>query len=254
MIWRKLIFLCLLLTTVHLQVCGQLQDSTRLKIHKKWYQTKAFRIGAVPLVLTGIGLYAASEKAPVNRFGVQKGLTGEFPDFESTLDDYTRYVPPATVYALDLLGVESKHSFRDKSLIFLKANIIAFAIAFPLKGITKERRPDNSSSASFPSLHTVQAFLGATFMHRELGHRSLWYSIGAYTVASFTGFYRLLNNKHWLSDVIVGAAIGILSANVAYTTHHYKNSKRNSSAKIHAIIAPDFCFNSLGASVTLQLK
>ena len=46
--------------------------------------------------------------------------------------------------------------------------------------------------------------------------RSPWYSIGAYTAATLTGLSRQMNNKHWLSDVLVGAGIGILSTEVGY--------------------------------------
>ncbi|ELR69273.1 PAP2 superfamily protein [Fulvivirga imtechensis AK7] len=231
-------------------------DTTSIDIQtrKKWHQTNLFKATAVPLALTGVGLYAASERAPVNRFGVQKTLTAEFPGFASTLDDYLRYGPPVVVYGLDLLGVESKNNFKHKTIIFLKANIIGYSLGFALKGITKVRRPDNSSSASFPSLHTTQAFLGATFMHKELGHRSPWYSIVAYTAASITGFYRLLNNKHWLSDVLVGAALGILSVNVAYLTHKYRGSGAKRNQKVSVIIAPSFSLASYGFSAALLLK
>lgn len=175
------VFLLVTLITISTQsiVWAQPADSTSTT-KKKWHQTNLFKATAVPVVLTGLGLLASSEGAPVNRFKVQQGLSYEFPDFSSTVDDYLRYGPPAAVYALDFLGVKSENSFKHKTLIFLKANIIGFGLAFPLKGITKVRRPDNSSSASFPSLHTTQAFIGATFMHKELGHRSLVLCWGIY--------------------------------------------------------------------------
>ncbi|UII20036.1 phosphatase PAP2 family protein [Fulvivirga ligni] len=159
-----------------------------------------------------------------------------------------RYAPPATVYGLDLLGVKSKHSFRDRTFIFVKANVLALAIAFPLKGLTKVRRPDDSNSASFPSIHTTQAFVGATFMHKELGYKSVWYSIGGYTVATATGVYRILNNKHWLSDVLVGAAVGIFSTNLVYLTHHYKGRKEK---KFSSVFAPSIYKGSYGMSCTI---
>ena len=44
----------------------------------------------------------------------------------------------------------------------------------------------------------------------------LWYSVGAYSIATATGIGRMLNNKHWLSDVMVGAGIGIMSTEIGY--------------------------------------
>ena len=58
--------------------------------------------------------------------------------------------------------------------------------------------------------------MAATMFHKEYGVRSPWYSIGAYTVATATSVSRLLNNRHWVSDVMVGAGIGILSTELGY--------------------------------------
>ena len=46
--------------------------------------------------------------------------------------------------------------------------------------------------------------------------RSPWYSIAGYTLATATGVMRVLNNRHWISDVLSGAGIGILSTELAY--------------------------------------
>ena len=53
-------------------------------------------------------------------------------------------------------------------------------------------------------------------LHKEYGHRSPWYSIGGYTVATITGVTRQLNNRHWMSDIMVGAGIGILATELGY--------------------------------------
>ena len=53
-------------------------------------------------------------------------------------------------------------------------------------------------------------------LHKEYGWRSPWFSIGGYTVAAVTGVSRLLNNKHWMTDIAAGAAIGIGSVHLGY--------------------------------------
>lgn len=58
--------------------------------------------------------------------------------------------------------------------------------------------------------------MAAMMMHKEYGDRSPWYSISAFTVATATGISRILNNRHWLSDVLAGAGIGILSTELGY--------------------------------------
>lgn len=77
-------------------------------------------------------------------------------------------------------------------------------------------RPDGSNDHSFPSGHTATAFMTATMLTKEYGHKSPWIGIGVYLMATATGLMRMANNKHWLSDVLTGAGIGILSTEMGY--------------------------------------
>ncbi|MCZ4407285.1 phosphatase PAP2 family protein [Cryomorphaceae bacterium 1068] len=149
-----------------------------------------------------------------------------FPDFRTTADDYLAFAPIVAAYGLELAGVKGAHSLRDRSAILFKAELIAVAIVTPLKLGTNRVRPNGDNDESFPSGHTAQAFISATFLHREYGHLSPWYSIGGYAVAGSVGVLRILNNKHYLSDVLFGAGIGLLATNLAYLTHGYKRTKR----------------------------
>ena len=56
----------------------------------------------------------------------------------------------------------------------------------------------------------------AAMLSREYGHKSPWVSYSAYAVASATSLMRILNNRHWIKDVMAGAAIGYLSTQVGY--------------------------------------
>ncbi len=86
-----------------------------------------------------------------------------------------------------------------------------------IKYTASEERPDGSTSNSFPSGHTATAFMAATILHKEYGlTRSLWYSVGGYTVATGIAAFRVMNNRHWVSDVLTGAGIGILSTELGY--------------------------------------
>ena len=77
-------------------------------------------------------------------------------------------------------------------------------------------RPDGSDNHSFPSGHTATAFMTATMLNKEYGYKSPWIGVGAYSVATATGLMRMANNKHWLSDVLVGAGIGIMATEFGY--------------------------------------
>ena len=77
-------------------------------------------------------------------------------------------------------------------------------------------RPDATNYFSFPSGHTAAAFMAATLFYKEYGFKGYWVGLVAYAAAIVTGFTRILNNRHWLFDVIIGAALGILLTNLAF--------------------------------------
>lgn len=53
-------------------------------------------------------------------------------------------------------------------------------------------------------------------LRMEYKDASVWYGVGAYVVATGVGVLRVWNERHWATDVLAGAGIGILSARVAY--------------------------------------
>lgn len=138
------------------------------------------------------------------------------PGFHSTLDDYLQYAPGAAVYILNATGVKGRHNFRDRTFIYLLSNVFTLAFTRSVKNITKVPRPDTGAPNSFPSGHTTFAFSSAYFLHQEYKHRSHWYGVAGYSVATATGLLRMLNNRHWFKDVVAGAGFGILSGQLAY--------------------------------------
>ena len=75
-----------------------------------------------------------------------------------------------------------------------------------LKLTVGRERPDGSSNQSFPSGHTSGSFATATVLQRRFG-----WKVGApaYALAGLVGASRLSENRHHLSDVVFGAAVGI---------------------------------------------
>ncbi|MDD4144575.1 MAG: phosphatase PAP2 family protein [Prolixibacteraceae bacterium] len=141
--------------------------------------------------------------------------------YNGQIDDYAQYAPLVTVYALNLFGINGKNNFGNRTALAAKSMLLNGLITDRLKNWTDTERP-NGEKNSFPSGHTSKAFTVAHFMHRELGDISYWYSIGAYSCATAVGVMRLAKNAHWMSDVLAGAGIGILSTELVYLTHQYK--------------------------------
>lgn len=132
------------------------------------------------------------------------------------IDDHSQFVPCIAVYGLDLAGIKAKHNFRDRTIVMVTSYIIMSATVQTMKTTTKIDRPDGSNTGSFPSGHTATAFVGAQILFREYKDVSLWIGISGYVVAAGTGTLRVLNKKHWVSDVVTGAGIGTLSAEAGY--------------------------------------
>ncbi|MFD0988958.1 phosphatase PAP2 family protein [Mariniflexile jejuense] len=145
----------------------------------------------------------------------------EHIDDKFTIDDISQYTPFVSVYALNALGVKGKHNFKDRTIILGTAYLIMGATVNILKHTGNVERPDGTSKNSFPSGHTATAFMGAEFLMQEYKDVSVWYGITGYVIASGTGFFRMYNNRHWLTDVAAGAGIGILSTKIAYWTHSF---------------------------------
>jgi membrane-associated phospholipid phosphatase len=147
------------------------------------------------------------------------------------LDDITRFAPIGAVYALDFAGIKAKTPLLDRTIILGGATALMFTSVKVTKNNAAILRPGGGSLTSFPSGHTALAFMGAEFLHHEYGHHSVWYSIAGYTVAGATGFIRIYNDKHWLTDVVAGAGFGILSMKIAYWLYPTIKSLFQSSEK-----------------------
>ncbi|MBU2950224.1 phosphatase PAP2 family protein [Tamlana agarivorans] len=188
------------------------QDVTHIK--DKWYKTDT----GASLIAAG-GLIAAGTIMHFNydfKVSVKEDINRYLPDFHSPIDDLTQYLPYIGVFALDAAGIRSKHSTLRKASTIGTAIAINLVVVQGMKYGIAELRPDGSSNNSFPSGHTATAFMGAHIFHKEYKHRSPFYSIAAYTLATFTGVMRQLNDRHWISDVFAGAGIGIGTTELAY--------------------------------------
>jgi len=171
------------------------------------------------LVLFGVvGLESHSVKKL--NMEVREELTENIDD-KFTVDDFSQYVPFSAVYALNAMGIEGKHNFRERTVVLGTAYLIMGTTVTLIKHTGNVIRPDGSSNNSFPSGHTATAFMGAEFLYQEYKDKSVWYGIAGYAVAAGTGFFRMYNNRHWLTDISAGAGIGILSVKIAYFLQPY---------------------------------
>ncbi|MGI4867243.1 MAG: phosphatase PAP2 family protein, partial [Janthinobacterium lividum] len=190
-----------------------------------WYNSKLVRATVVPAVLIGYGISVVDDHGFYSSYDVKRDLHRAFPNFNNHLDDYLQWSPYLELGAVLAFGVEGRNDRVNLALILAKSEAIMLTSVYIVKTATQHERPDGSDHLSFPSGHTAQAFLAASIVHTELREKSQWYGIGAYTLATGVGAFRMLNNKHWEADVFAGAGFGILSAHLAYLTHRHRWGK-----------------------------
>jgi membrane-associated phospholipid phosphatase len=200
-----------------------------------------------PTALLAGSLITLRQSGPLNKIGLQRSIQQLAPGFRSTADDYLPYLPIALVYGLDWAGLPARNDFINRSLLLVKAGVLSQVVTQGVKRLAQVPRPDGSNALAWPSGHTTQAFVAAAFLHRELGDRSVWYPVGGYALASGVGLMRILNNEHWVPDVLAGAAVGLASTELVYRTHRYRWGRRRD------VVAHWVPFRAQGATGVLVL-
>ncbi len=168
----------------------------------------------IPTVFIGYGVLALNNSEVKNwDYDIQNRFSDNKP---LRFDDYLQYAPMAMPFALSLSGVKGRHSLKEQAVIFVTALATTGISVKATKLLVKRQRPNNTDNHSFPSGHTAKAFMGAEFLYQEYKDNSIWYGIGGYAVASLVAYGRIYNNEHWLSDIVIGVGMGILSTKISY--------------------------------------
>lgn len=108
-----------------------------------------------------------------------------------------RYVVPSE-------GESRTNKVSHLGFDLLRAQIVAQALVQTMKVVGQRDRPTGECCA-FPSGHAASAFAAASVLERHFGYRA-WGP--ALVGASYVAASRLVDNRHFLSDVIFGAALG----------------------------------------------
>ena len=158
---------------------------------------------------------------------------------------------PATVVPI-VVGLLSHNENLTMSGVRIGSSLLlAGATTGLLKYTVGRWRPNQTSTQyefapfsghdSWPSGHTTMAFALAASASYEL-HRT-WATVGLYTLAAGTGWARMNDEKHWLTDVGGGALIGITSAKFI-----------DRQWKVFGLTAPSFLFSSEETSVSFNIS
>ena len=170
----------------------------------------------LPVSLITYGIFSQANEDMRDFDNNIKSIVRRDPDFHTPIDNYFQYIPGLAVYGLNAVGIKGRHNFRDRTIIYVAANLMMSATVESIKSISKVPRPEGFGKNAFPSGHTATAFVGAEFLRQEYKDVSPWFGAAGYALAATTGVLRMYNNMHWFRDVMAGAGIGILSTRAAY--------------------------------------
>lgn len=160
-------------------------------------------------------------------------------------------------YGAYFAGWKGQHNLKDRTILLAMSAATMAAVVNVSKRAFKEQRPDSGAKNSFPSGHTATAFMGAEFLWQEYRTTQPWLGYTGYGLAALTGYLRMHNERHWVNDVVAGAAIGMLSTKFAYWLYpkiFHEGSSRGKGAKKRKVTAfgVPYC-SSEGAGVNMAL-
>jgi len=202
------------------------QDSTDIGVAlpaAKPYAIKLWQVGAV----VGIGVLSMAVvdepvqqwvTNPEHRSGSVEGIANTTQRFGQV-----EVVVPVTA-GIIIAGLVTSNQALFHSGLRIGASVavasLVTGVAKYALGVESPSQTDEpadfdplSGSASMWSGHTALAFSFATSLSQEL-HRP-WATAGLYTLATATALSRVYQNDHWVSDVMIGAAVGVASAKLA---------------------------------------
>jgi hypothetical protein len=193
---------------------GQISHNDSLKLKDHDSSLVSGRRQILPAILITGGVLIES----VN---IKKQIQGWFPRTGTAIDDYLRGVPVSELYLYDIFSNRHRNNVFNQTKYLIISRLATRYITQAIKRISNETRP-NGGTLSFPSGHTSEAFTSATVLFRETIDFNPYIAYSGYVFATATGVLRITNNKHWISDVLAGAGIGMLVTNLVYYIEPFK--------------------------------
>lgn len=228
---------------------------------RNWAQIAAFA------TLTTGAVYFLDK--PVNQFTVQQIRTNKSAVSASLY--VTNFGGWYETYTLAVLGAYGVIFKKDKekttTLLATQAYLTGSLIETVFKYLTSRQRPsyydavtgqnshvfhgpfyhfmkpDSYSYTSFPSGHTTVAFAAATVFAME--YRNIWYvPVISYSAATAIGLSRVVQNAHWISDVLVGAGLGFIVGRQVVNNYHRYSKLQLEKAKKKGSVSFTMGFNN----------
>ena len=210
------------------------------------YYTSPFRFDSKDWITISsvVGITALASLADKEARSFSQQNQSNFADHIFNIDKYyyVEFVGASIIafYGYGLVADNSK--IRKLAVKLTEATLLASSITLITKTIVGRGRPYKQESQyffnpfsldndfnSFPSGHTTLAFAYSTVMANEVDN--IFWKIGWYSLAGLVGYARIYHNQHWLSDVLMGAAIGYFSGE--FVNNHNTNNGKDISVGLY---------------------
>ena len=124
-----------------------------------------------------------------------------------------RYVRPAAE------GAPRTNKLSHLGFDLMRGLIVSQAFTQGIKYAVRRDRPSGECCA-FPSGHASAAFATASILERHFGYRGAWPTLVG---ASYVALSRIVDNRHFLSDIVFGSALGIATGWTVVGRHGREN-------------------------------
>lgn len=226
-------------------------DTVKTATYKQGKNQQLLKNSLVPLALIGTGVFVNYSDGSLGKESLQDDIQDGLEGFHTELDNFLPFVPALTMYSADLLQVPARNDAFTQTKYLGIALLANNLVTLGIKKISDEDRP-NGDPYSFPSGHTSNAFVMATALHLEFKDSNILLAYSGYLFATATGVLRVMNNDHWVSDVLAGAGIGILSTQLVYHFEPLKNWQPFKKEGIKTAICPSLTDDTVGLYANLR--
>ncbi len=197
------------------------------------WQGKDFRNLGIVLGTTGALLLADKEIKDIFQHNQHR-----FPGKVATIvEPFGNRYSPYIMAGMFVVGAAIQdRELKNAALLTFKSYAISTSLYLLSKSMIRRNRPaytDNNfdfkapfssdpKHTSFPSGHTLTVTTLATAVSEAFGKDHPWVPWAAYSIAGLTGLSRVYHNRHWSSDVWIGAALGYFITRSVFKNNRVK--------------------------------
>ncbi|MCH2234987.1 MAG: phosphatase PAP2 family protein [Crocinitomicaceae bacterium] len=204
----------------------------------------------------GLSLISVDLMRDSAKFGLQRMARSMVKDdFYTHADDFLQFAPSALMYGADILKIPAKNTPWHQTKFLVISEMINGALTLGMKYAFGIQRPNNGAITAYPSGHTSQTFVQCQVLFNEFKDTAPALAYSGYSIGVTVASLRVLKNKHWVPDVIMGAGLAMLVVNTVYYFEPLKDWnpwKDRKNRKGELFFTPSFGNNFYGGNLRVS--